>query len=151
MISEQSDSKKKWVDAYLDVAARFAMLSYANRLKVGAVLVKDHRIISIGYNGTPAGWDNTCEENNVTKPEVMHAEMNCILKLARSNESGHGAIMYITHAPCVSCASAIYGSGVKKVYYREVYRDIAGVEFLNKCGIPVEKVDPIDSIDPINA
>jgi dCMP deaminase len=120
-------------------AENFSELSYAKRLKVGAVIVKDHRIISIGYNGTPRGWDNTCEDENYnTKLEVIHAEMNCITKLAQSGESGKDSVMFITHSPCVSCAKAIYGSGVKKVYYKNVYRDKSGIEFLEKCGITCE-------------
>lgn len=133
--------KNKWVQAYIDVAERFAKLSSAKRLQVGAVVVKDHRIISIGYNGTPEGWDNVCEdENNNTKPEVIHAEMNCIQKLAKSNESGDGSTMFITHAPCVSCAKAIHGAGIKTVYFKEMYRDDAGLRFLNKCNVNILQV-----------
>ena len=132
--------KKKWIDAFMDTAERFAQLSSAKRLKVGAVVVKDNRIISIGYNGTPAGWDNCCEEDiyddngdwlkNQTKAEVIHAEANAIAKLARDGESGLGADIFITHAPCVQCAKMIYGAGIKNVWYRESYRDDAGVVFL---------------------
>ena len=117
--------KKKWIDAFMDTAERFAQLSSAKRLKVGAVVVKDNRIISIGYNGTPAGWDNCCEEDiyddngdwlkNQTKAEVIHAEANAIAKLARDGESGLGADIFITHAPCVQCAKMIYGAGIKNV------------------------------------
>lgn len=137
----------KWVDAYLDVAERFAQLSSAVRLQVGAVVVKGHRIISIGYNGTPSGWDNQCEHTSlelsrsITKPEVIHAEANAIAKLAKSSDSGDGAEMFITHAPCIECAKLIYGAGIKKVYYRDVYRSEDGVIFLHKCGVEVEKVD----------
>ena len=142
--------KKKWIDAFMDTAERFAQLSSARRLKVGAVVVKDNRIISIGYNGTPAGWSNVCEEDvtlsdetvmNRTKDEVIHAEANAVSKLARDGESGNGADLFCTHAPCIQCAKIIYGAGVKKVYYRNTYRDTYGVEFLEKCGIEVEKVD----------
>jgi len=113
--------KQKWIDAYMDTAERFAQLSSAKRLKVGAVVVKDHRIISIGYNGTPSGWDNACENvvqlsddtvTTKTKDEVIHAEANAILKLAKSNEGGDGAVLFCTHAPCVECAKLIYGSGI---------------------------------------
>lgn len=132
--------KDKWIQAYMDVATRFAELSSAKRLRVGAVLVKNNRIISIGYNGTPEGWDNTCEdENNRTKPEVTHAEMNCIFKLAKSPESGDDSIMFVTHAPCMSCAKAIYGSGIKTVYYKCMYRDNSGLDFLKKCGIHIHQ------------
>lgn len=137
--------KQKWIDAYMDTAERFSKLSSAKRLQVGAVVVKDNRIISIGYNGTPAGWDNQCEDdNNVTKDEVIHAEANAISKLARSNESGLGSDIFVTHAPCVHCAKLIYGAGIKNVFYREVYRDTAGVQFLENSQINVEKVDKTD-------
>jgi len=133
--------KQKWLDAYIDVALRFASLSTANKLKVGSIIVKDQRIISIGINGTPSGWDNTCEDcNNKTKPEVSHAEQNAILKLAKSNESGHGAVMFITHSPCMECAKSIYGTGISRVYYRHDYRDDSGILFLKKCNIPVKKI-----------
>ncbi len=141
--------KKKWIDAFMDTAERFAQLSSARRLKVGSVVVQDNRIISIGYNGTPAGWTNECEEYvtlsdetviNKTKDEVIHAEANAISKLARDGESGNGASLFCTHAPCVQCAKLIYGAGIKKVYYRDTYRDTKGVEFLEKCNIEVEKI-----------
>lgn len=140
--------KQKWIDAYMDVAERFAQLSSAVRLKVGAVVVKDNRIISIGYNGTPAGWDNACEhqiqgsDDTVylkTKDEVIHAEANAISKLAKSNDGGNDASLFCTHAPCIQCAKLIYGAGIKKVYYRDVYRDNDGVNFLVKSGVEVEQ------------
>ena len=148
--------------AHMNAAEGYAKLSYAKRLKVGAIITKDDRVISIGYNGTPAGWDNDCEEviretftyvidkggeeyegANVglkTKPEVIHAESNAIGKLARSSESGDGATMYITHAPCFDCAKLIHVAGIKKVFYREAYRSTEGIEFLNKSNIEVEKI-----------
>jgi len=133
--------KEKWISAYIDIAERISLLSNAKRLKVGAIVVKNHRIISIGYNGTPEGWDNICEDkNNKTKPEVIHAEMNCIQKLAKSNESGEDSDMFITHAPCMSCAKAIYGSGIKNVFYKNLYRENEGLEFLNLCHINTFKV-----------
>jgi dCMP deaminase len=143
--------KQKFIDAYMDVAERFAKLSSAKRLQVGAIVVKDDRIISIGYNGMPAGWDNTCEdvieihENGgivtKTKPEVIHAEANAIAKLAKSSESGDGSTMFLTHAPCIDCAKQVYTAGIKKVYYRDSYRDSIGLDFLAKCDIMVSKVD----------
>ena len=142
--------KKKWVDAFMDTAERFAQLSSAKRLQVGAVVVKDNRIISIGYNGMPAGWTNVCEEVievhedggviTKTKDEVIHAEANAIAKLARDGESGLHTDLFCTHAPCIQCAKIIYGAGVKKVYYRESYRDTKGLDFLEKCGVGIEKV-----------
>jgi dCMP deaminase len=140
--------KQKWVDAFMDTAERFAQLSSAVRLKVGAVVVKDNRIISIGYNGMPSGWTNECENiiqhsddtiTTVTKDEVIHAEANAIIKLARDGESGNGASLFCTHAPCIHCAKLIHGAGIKTVYYRESYRDTLGLDFLNKCNIEVKK------------
>lgn len=144
----------KWISAYIDTAERFAQLSSARRLKVGSIIVKENRIISIGYNGMPAGWDNNCEdvfvqkrhdslEDDVvlkTKPEVIHAEANAISKLARDGESGKEAHMYITHAPCIECAKLIYGAGIRKVYYKHTYRDTAGLDFLIKCGITTTQI-----------
>ena len=134
----------------MDVAERFAELSSARRLHVGAIVVKDDRIISIGYNGMPAGWDNNCEDQTYdedgfhitlkTKPEVLHAETNAIAKLAKSNESGLGATMFITHAPCLDCAKLIYQSGIGHVLYRNSYRDTNGIDFLKKAGMKVEKI-----------
>lgn len=147
--------KQKWIDAFMDTAERFAQLSSAKRLQVGAVVVKDNRIISIGYNGMPSGWTNECEEEighvlddsgNIvetrtkTKDEVIHAEANAIIKLARDGESGYGSSLFCTHAPCIHCAKLIHGAGIKKVYYRESYRDENGLAFLKACDIEVQKV-----------
>lgn len=142
--------KQKWINAFMDTAERFAQLSSAVRLKVGSVVVKDNRIISIGYNGMPSGWTNECEENiydvngdilyNKTKDEVIHAEANAIAKLARDGESGLHASLFCTHAPCIQCAKMIYGAGINTVYYRNSYRNTDGVDFLNKCNIKVEMV-----------
>lgn len=140
--------KQKFIEAYMDVAERFAQLSSAKRLNVGAIVVKDERIISIGYNGMPTGWDNCCEhevlEDNIvyirSKPEVLHAEANAITKLAKSNESGDGASIFITHSPCIECAKLIYQSGIATVYYKNNYRDTAGLDFLTKSGIVIIKV-----------
>ena len=135
--------KEKLISAYMQCAENFAELSSAKRLKVGSIIVKDNRIISIGYNGTPEGWEsNICEdENNKTLPEVIHAEMNCINKLAKSTESGENSTMFITHSPCMECSKSIYGAGIKTVYYKNLYRDNSGIDFLNKCGITVIKVN----------
>ena len=139
----------------MTVAETYASLSTAVRLKVGTIVVKDDRIISIGYNGMPSGWDNNCEDeigdvrdvnDNVveirlkSKPEVLHAETNAIAKLARSSESGLGATMFITHAPCLDCAKLIYQTGISTVYYRNTYRENNGVEFLLKGGIDVKQI-----------
>jgi len=142
----------------MKVAETYAQLSTATRLKVGAIVVKDNRVISIGYNGMPSGWTNECEDiivevvdstddkNNIaryttkSKPEVLHAETNAIAKLARSSESGLNATMFITHAPCLDCAKLIFQSGISKVYYRITYRETTGIEFLNKGGVDVEQI-----------
>lgn len=139
----------------MKTAETFAELSHARRLHVGAIVVKDDRIISIGYNGMPAGWDNNCEYEVIvedgddytaelkTRPEVLHAESNAIAKLARSSQSGRDADIFITHAPCLDCAKLIYQSGISSVYYRNSYRNMAGVEFLEKSGIEVEQLKEI--------
>ena len=147
--------KEKFKQTYMKTAKVFSELSHARRLHVGAIVVKDDRIISIGYNGMPAGWDNDCEDpvydfnsngkmdvvGLKTKPEVLHAESNAIAKLAKSNESGLGADIFITHAPCIECAKLIYQSGINNVYYGENYRDDSGIEFLKKSGVKIEQLD----------
>lgn len=147
----------------MDVAERFAQLSYAERLKVGAIVVKDDRIISIGYNGMPSGWDNVCEEccdgggpayslgcyhdhctGPKTKPEVLHAETNAIAKVAQSADSCDNAAIFCTHEPCLECAKLIMQSGIKHVYYRHSHKSLnygSGLEFLKKSLIYVELVD----------
>jgi dCMP deaminase len=145
--------KEKHIAAHMKSAFNYAECSTAKKLKVGCVLVKDDRIISIGYNGMPAGWSNECETLSfwtedgkqlltqilVTKPEILHAEENAITKLARSTESGEGATAFITHAPCLSCAKLLYSAGIVEVYYVHEYRDTAGVDFLKKCKIGVNQ------------
>ena len=156
----------------MDWAKRCAELSHAKRLHVGAVIVKDDTVISYGYNGMPAGWDNNCEDivydtgaggwispeefqamypyteydedadeeyryGLKTKPEVLHAESNAIAKLARSNNSGLGADLFVTHSPCLDCAKLIYQSGIRRVYFNENYRNDAGINFLQKSGVEV--------------
>lgn len=142
--------KQKFIVAYMDVAERFAQLSSAKRLQVGAIVVKDDRIISIGYNGMPSGWDNCCEHTiqhhelgtctTVTKPEVLHAESNAVSKLAKNSESGLGATMFVTHSPCMDCAKLIYQSGIATVYYKHDYRSTQGIQFLEKSKLEVIKV-----------
>ena len=142
--------KDKHLKAFMQTAKTFAECSTAERAKVGAIIVKDDRIISIGYNGMPSGWDNTCE-NTIgymqgepvlkTKPEVLHAEANAISKVARSSESSEGAYLFVTYSPCMECAKIIYQSGIKKVYYGEQYRDSSGLDFLNRCNIEVEQLN----------
>ena len=173
---ESISMKSKYISAYMQTAQIFANCSTAVRLKVGAIVVKDDRILSIGYNGTPSGWDNNCEnvewcsaggwlsaeeiiegwpyegtyldaDGNTmqgryrlkTKPEVLHAEMNALMKLAKSTESGDQATMFCTHAPCIECAKLIYQSGIKSLYYRTQYRDTAGIEFLTRSNVDVHQ------------
>lgn len=142
--------KTKLKEAYMKTAETFAELSHARRLHVGAIIVKDDRIISIGYNGMPAGWDNNCEEVILysddttglkTKPEVLHAETNAIAKLAKSTESGLNASIFITHSPCLDCAKLIYQSGINSVYYRNAYRSEDGIQFLKQSGVKVEQLE----------
>jgi dCMP deaminase len=142
--------KAKLKQAYMKTAETFAELSHARRLHVGAIVVKDDRIISIGYNGMPAGWDNDCEDtiqhsdDTITlksKPEVLHAETNAIAKLAKSTESGDGAVLFVTHSPCLDCAKLIFQSGIRSVFYRNSYRSTDGTTFLERSGVTVEQVE----------
>lgn len=164
------------------MARRVAQMSHATRLQVGSIIVKDGRIISMGWNGMPSGWDNDCEyrvwmdgdaggwldpseiehqwpfveysdytnaDGNPhvigryhlkSKPEVLHSERNAIDKLARSHESGVGATLYVTTAPCLECAKSIYGAGITEVWYDDEYRSLDGIKFLNKCNVPIKKI-----------
>lgn len=131
----------KMIDAHMRVAEIYAQLSSAKRLQVGAIVVKDNRVISIGYNGMPSGWSNVCEDEEFkTKPEVLHAETNAIAKLARSTESGLDASIFITHAPCLDCAKLIFQSGISNVYFRNQYRNTDGIDFLNKSNVKVTQI-----------
>jgi dCMP deaminase len=174
----ENNKRKKYNSLYMDIAARISDMSSAVRLKVGCLLVKDGNIISFGWNGTPAGWDNTCEymefmpfdfDRNidpsevwhswplsgkfwvdgsyvdrryrlVTKPEVLHAEANALMKLAKTGGSTADSVLYCTHAPCMSCAKLIHQSGISSVYYRDTYRSTEGVEFLTKGGVHIEQL-----------
>ena len=129
-------------DKYLEMARVWASNSYCKRRQVGALIVKDRMIISDGYNGTPSGFENTCEdENGVTKPYVLHAEANAITKVAKSGNSSQDATLYVTAAPCIECSKLIIQAGIKRVVYKDEYRLMDGVELLRKAGIEVEKVD----------
>lgn len=124
------------------MAAVWAQNSYCKRRQVGALLVKDRMIISDGYNGTPSGFENVCEDDNgVTKPYVLHAEANAITKIAKSGNSSKGATLYVTASPCLECSKLIIQSGITRVVYRDEYRLTDGVDLLRKAGIIVEKVD----------
>ena len=122
--------KSKFIKAHLEVARVYGQLSSATRLKVGCIIVKDDRIISIGYNGMPSGASNVCEENGETKPEVLHAEANALTKLARSTDSSVGGYMFTTYSPCLECAKLIFQSGIKEYHYECDYRSREGVDFL---------------------
>ena len=126
---------------YMQNAYQFAKLSYAERRKVGCIIVKDHQVISFGYNGMPHGFNNVCEDGNITKPEVLHAESNAIMKVAKSTMSCEGAELYTTTCPCFGCAKLIIQAGISKVYYTEDYRDMSGVELLQQAGIIVKQVN----------
>jgi dCMP deaminase len=142
--------KEKFKHAYMKTAHIFAELSSARRLKVGCIIVKDDRIISIGYNGMPAGWDNNCEHEIKwpngeirfleTKAEVLHAESNAIAKLAKSNESGDGASLFVTHSPCIECAKLIHQSGISRVYYETTYRNDNGLVLLQQSQIHTQQL-----------
>lgn len=173
--------KPKFISLYNEIAHSVAKMSHARRLQVGAIIVKDDRVISMGYNGMPAGWENNCEDkewmtdagetldpteiqerwpfegtyndtegNEIasryrlkTKPEVLHAESNALAKLAKSHESGDGAALFVTHAPCMECAKLIFQSGIKSVFYKEDYRDDSGVRFLKQSGVEMSKYDMV--------
>jgi dCMP deaminase len=151
--------KPKLIGAHMAVAETYAKLSSAKRLQVGCVIVKNDTIIGIGYNGMPSGWDNNCEEMSIiqdeispgvfsmtkrtelkTKPEVIHAEINSISKVARSTNSSEDADMFITHAPCIECAKSIFQSGIRRVFYKDTYRSEDGLNFLQKCNVEVIRV-----------
>jgi dCMP deaminase len=175
--------KPKFQKLYNNIAHEVAKMSHARRLQVGAVIVKDDRVISMGYNGMPAGWENNCEDKEYmsgdaggwlspdeiyeqwpfeetvvvandnesfettmryrlkTRPEVLHAESNAVSKLAKSNDSGDGADIFVTHAPCMECAKLIFQSGISRVYYSSDYRDESGIKFLRQSGVEVIKHD----------
>ncbi len=139
------EKQNKYDKAYLKIAREWANLSYCERKKVGAIIVKDRMIISDGYNGTPSGFENCCEdENNVTKWYVLHAEANAILKVARSTQTCEGATLYITLSPCKECSKLIHQSGIKRVVYHNRYKDTSGVDFLQKAGVQVDFIPNLD-------
>ncbi len=145
----------KWDKAHLQAAETYAQLSSARRMKVGCVIVKDNRIISIGYNGMPSGWDNNCEDvvgmpddqTLKTKKEVLHAESNAITKVAKSTESAEGAVLYSTCAPCIDCAKLIHQAGIRRVVYGHNYKSEEGLTFLEKCGIVLDTTEDSDPFD----
>ena len=129
-------------DKYLEMARVWASNSYCKRRQVGALIVKDRMIISDGYNGTPSGFENICEdESGATKPYVLHAEANAITKVAKSGNSSQGATLYVTASPCLECAKLIIQAGIKRVVYRDEYRLTDGIDLLRRAGIEVDKED----------
>ncbi|MBO4764958.1 MAG: dCMP deaminase family protein [Bacteroidales bacterium] len=140
-----TDKQTKFDKSYLQMATVWAKNSYCARRQVGAILVKDKMIISDGYNGTPAGFENVCEdENGVTKPYVLHAEANAITKVAKSSNSSDGSTLYVTASPCIECAKLIIQAGIKRVVYHDEYRITDGLDLLRRAGIEVVKYDSID-------
>ena len=136
------DKDKKFDRSYLEMASVWAKNSYCSRRQVGAILVKDRMIISDGYNGTPSGFENVCEdENGVTKPYVLHAEANAITKVAKSSNSSLGATLYVTASPCMECAKLIIQAGIRRVVYGENYRLTDGIDLLKRAGIEVIFMD----------
>ncbi len=133
-----TDKQLKFDKAYLKMALEWGKLSHCKRKQVGALIVKDRMIISDGFNGTPTGFDNCCEdENGATKWEVLHAEANAILKVASSTQSAKNATLYVTLSPCTQCSKLIHQAGIKRVVYANAYKDDAGVKFLEKAGIEI--------------
>jgi dCMP deaminase len=143
-INNMSQKKAKYDRAYLRIAKEWGQLSYCNRKKVGAIIVRDKMIISDGYNGTPSGFENCCEDTeNNTKWYVLHAEANAISKVARSTQSCEGATLYITLSPCKDCSKLIHQSGIKRVVYHKEYKDCSGLDFLRKAGVEVDLIEDL--------
>jgi dCMP deaminase len=145
--NQSSTKQARYDKAYLRLAASWARLSHCQRKQVGAIIVKDAIIISDGYNGTPAGFDNCCEdENNETHWYVLHAEANAILKVARSTNNCKDATLYLTHSPCKDCSKLVLQSGIKRLVYQEAYKDLSGVQFLESAGLEVLQIENIDDV-----
>jgi len=137
----------KYDKAYLKIAKEWGQLSYCQRKKVGAIIVKDKMIISDGYNGTPSGFENCCEDDEgKTKWYVLHAEANAILKVAKSTQSCDNATLYITMSPCKDCSKLIHQSGIVRVVYQNSYKDLAGIDFLKRAGVEVVQIEDISSL-----
>lgn len=137
--------QNKYDKAYLRIASEWSKLSYCQRKQVGAIIVRDRMIISDGYNGTPSGFENCCEDHEgLTQWYVLHAEANAILKVARSTQSCDNATLYITLSPCKECSKLIHQSGIKRVVYQNGYRDTSGIDFLVKAGIEVSQIQDLE-------
>lgn len=143
----KDEKQARYDRAYLRLAASWAKLSHCNRKQVGAIIVKDAIIISDGYNGTPAGFDNCCEnENGETYWYVIHAEANAILKVAKSTNNCKDATLYLTHSPCKDCSKLVLQSGIKRLIYQEAYKDASGIDFLKSAGLIVEQIQNINDV-----
>lgn len=141
----EEQKRNKYDKAYLRIAREWGQLSYCQRKKVGAIIVRDRMIISDGYNGTPTGFENCCEDpDGLTHWYVLHAEANAILKVAGSTQSCEGATLYITLSPCRECSKLIHQAGIKRVVYRECYKDDSGIKFLEKAGVQTELIADLD-------
>lgn len=142
-----SDKQNRYDKAYLRLALSWAQLSHCARKKVGAIIVKDSIIISDGYNGTPAGFDNCCEnEEGLTHWYVLHAEANAILKVARSSNNCKDATLYLTHSPCKDCSKLVLQSGITRLVYQEAYKDTSGIDFLKSAGLEVVQLENCDDV-----
>jgi len=140
-MSEETNKQRKYDIAYLRMAREWAKLSYCNRRQVGALIIKDRMIVSDGYNGTPSGFENFCEdEEGYTKWYVLHAEANAILKMASSTNSSQGGTLYLTLSPCKECSKLVHQSGIKRLVYLERYKDDSGLKFLEKAGVELEQI-----------
>lgn len=140
-MQDERRKQRKYDIAYLRMAREWAKLSYCERRKVGALIIKDRMIVSDGYNGTPSGFENICEdEENYTKWYVLHAEANAILKMASSTNSSQGGTLYLTLSPCKECSKLVHQSGIKRLVYLERYKDDSGLKFLEKAGVEVEQI-----------
>lgn len=141
-----TNKQTKYDKAYLRIAKEWGLLSYCKRKQVGAIIVRDRMIISDGYNGTPSGFENCCEDaEGATRWDVLHAEANAILKVAKSTQSCEGATLYITLSPCKECSKLIHQSGIKRVVYQEAYKDASGIDFLIKAGIQVDHLPNLEA------
>lgn len=141
----KNNKQRKYDIAYLRMAREWSKLSYCKRKQVGALIVKDKMIISDGYNGTPTGFENICEDDeNHTKWYVLHAEANAILKVASSTQSCQGATLYITMSPCKECSKLVHQAGITRVVYLNAYKDNAGIPFLERAGVEIEHIEHID-------
>ncbi|WP_297511417.1 dCMP deaminase family protein [Flavobacterium sp.] len=141
----KTEKRNKYDKAYLRIASEWSKLSYCQRKQVGAIIVRDRMIISDGYNGTPSGFENCCEDDEgLTKWYVLHAEANAISKVARSTQSCENATLYITLSPCRECSKLIHQSGITRVVYQKGYRDTSGIDFLEKAGIAVEQISDLE-------